>query len=99
MVRDGVRETYDGPLALALTVFNVTKDDIRVGMPAVDEEVWPSPAQKKKNAPDPTKLIPFSNFIRSGVLPMTEVVGPIFDEVNEEYGTNVEPYSSSSGAS
>ncbi len=93
MVRDGVRETYDGPLALALdyTVFNVTKDDIRVRMSAVDEEVWPSPAQKKKNAPDPSKIIPFSDFIRSGVLPMTEIVQPMFDEINEKYGTKIKP--------
>ena len=60
-------------------------------MSAVDEEVWPSPAQRKKIAPDPTKLIPFSDFIRAGVLPMTEIVQPIFDEVNEKHGTNIEP--------
>ena len=51
-VRERVRKTYSGPLALALDymVFNVTKDDdIRVRMSAIDEEVWPSPALKKKN--------------------------------------------------
>jgi len=56
-VRTRVRKTYDGPLALALDymVFNVTKDDIRVRMSAIDEAVWPSPALKKKNPPDFTK--------------------------------------------
>jgi hypothetical protein len=72
-------------------VFNVTKADIRVRMSAIDEEVWPSPALKKKVAPDSSKLIPFSEFIKSGALALTEVVGPIFDEVNEKYGTKVEP--------
>ena len=92
-VRDGVRETYDGSLALALDymVFNVTKDDIRVRTSAIDEEVWPSPAQKKKNAPDPSKIIPFSDFIRGGALPMTEIVQPMFDEINEKYGTEIKP--------
>jgi ribonuclease Z len=88
-----VRKTYDGPLSLALDymVWNVTKDDIRVRMSAVDEEVWPSPALKKKNPPDQSKMIPFSDFTKSGALPLLEVVGPIFDEVNEKYGTKVEP--------
>ncbi len=47
--------------------------------------------QAPPDPPDTTKLIPFSDFIRSGVLPMTEIVGPIFDEINEKYGTNVKP--------
>ncbi len=93
VVREGVRETYDGPIALAMDymVFNVTKDDIRVRMSAIDEEVWPSPAQKKKNAPDSSKMIPFSDFVRSGVMPMTEIVQPMFDEINEKYGTDIKP--------
>jgi ribonuclease Z len=92
-VRERIRKTYSGPLALALDymVFNVTKDDIRVRMSAIDEEVWPSPALKQKNPPDTSKLIPFSEFTKSGALPLPEVVGPIFDEINEKYGTKVEP--------
>ncbi len=92
-VRDRVRKTYDGPLDLALDymVWNVTKDDIRVRMSAVDEEVWPSPPLKKKIAPDTGSAIAFSKFTISGALPLTEVVQPIFDEVNEKYGTKVEP--------
>ncbi len=92
-VRRRVRKTYDGPLALALDymVFNVNKDEIRVRMSAIDEEVWPSPALKTKNAPDTSKAIPFSDFTRSGALGLPEIVGPIFDEINEKYGTHVEP--------
>jgi ribonuclease Z len=92
-VRRRTRKTYDGPLALALDymVFNVTKDDIRVRMSAIDEEIWPSPALKKKNPPDTSKAIPFSDFTRSGAMGLPEIVGPIFDEINEKYGTNVEP--------
>ena len=92
-ILEEVRQTYDGPFELAVDymVFNVTKDDIRVRMSAIDEEVWPSPALKEKVAPDGSKMIPFSDFTKSGALPLLEVVGPIFDEVNEKYGTKVEP--------
>jgi ribonuclease Z len=92
-VRERIRKTYSGPLALALDymVFNVTKADIRVRMSAIDEEVWPSPAVREKLAPDSSKLIPFSDFTKSGALPFPEVVGPIFDEINEKYGTEIEP--------
>ncbi len=42
-IMDGVRKTYDGPLALArdLMVINVTKDEIIVRMAVVDEYVLP----------------------------------------------------------
>ena len=30
-------------------------------------------------------------FTKSGALPLPEIVGPIFDEINEKYGTNIEP--------
>jgi ribonuclease Z len=88
-----VRKTYDGPLALALDymVFNVTKDDVSVRMSAVDDEIWPSPAMRKKNAPDTSKAIPFSDFTKSGVVPLPEVVKPIYEEINETYGTDYEP--------
>jgi ribonuclease Z len=47
-IMDGVRKTYDGPLALArdLMVINVTKDDIVVRMATVDEYVLPSDVTK-----------------------------------------------------
>ena len=92
-VRRRLRKTYDGPVALALDymVFNVSKDDIRVRMSAIDDEVWPSPALKKKIAPDTAKAVPFSDFVRSGAMGLPEVVGPIFDEINEKYGTHAKP--------
>ena len=92
-VRDRVRKTYDGPLALALDymVFNVTKEGMRVRMSAVDEEVWPSPALMTKISPDTGSSIAFSEFTISGALGFPEVTQPIFDEINEMYGTDVEP--------
>jgi len=92
-VRERVRKTYGGPLDLALDymVWNITKDDIRVRMSAVDEEIWPSPPTQKKIAPDTGSAIAFSEFTISGALPFTEVVQPLFDEINEMYGTDVKP--------
>jgi ribonuclease Z len=92
-VRDRVRKTYDGPLALATDymVFNVTKDDITVRMSAIDEEIWPSPPLKEKISPDFTDAVPFSDFTLSGVLAWPEIVVPIYEEINEIYGTDFEP--------
>lgn len=47
-IMDGVRKTYDGPLALArdLMVINVTKDIIKVRMATVDEYVLPPDVTK-----------------------------------------------------
>ena len=53
-IMDGVRKTYDGPLALArdLMVINVTKDDITVRMAIVDDYVLPSDVSEAyKKAP------------------------------------------------
>jgi ribonuclease Z len=88
-----VRKTYDGPLSLAVDymVWNVTKKEIRVRMSAIDEEIWPSPAIRKKNPPDFTKAVPISDFTKSGALGFPEVVGPIYDEINEIYGTDLKP--------
>ena len=57
--------------------------------------MWPSVSvlspMRPKNAPDPTKMIPMSDFITSGAEPFPEIVKPIWDEINEIYGTDYEP--------
>jgi ribonuclease Z len=92
-VRDRVRKTYDGPLSLALDymVWNVTRDGIRVRMAVKDEEVWPSPALREKISPDFRNSIAISEFTLSGREAFPEVVGPIYEEINEIYGTNYKP--------
>ena len=72
-------------------VWNVTKDDIKVRMAAKDEEVWPSPPLKTKIAPDIRGSIPFSKFTLSGREAYPEVEKPIYEEINEKYGTDFEP--------
>jgi ribonuclease Z len=88
-----VWRTYGGPLSLALDymVWDVTKDDIRVRMAAIDEEVWSSPALKKKLPPDSSKAVPISDFTKSGFKKYPEVLLSIWDEIHDRYGTDLKP--------
>ncbi|MCP4784631.1 MAG: hypothetical protein GY903_21240 [Fuerstiella sp.] len=51
-INDRIRSTYDGPLSLAIDymVWNITKDDIRVRMAKVDEDVWPPRSHREATA-------------------------------------------------
>jgi ribonuclease Z len=85
-----VRRTYDGPLALATDymVFNVTKDDIRVRMAAVDTDIWPTDSTRPKKR-DPRAGDTFSEFTNGGKEPMSELIKQIYVDFNERNGTNV----------
>ena len=87
-INDRIRSTYDGPLSLSIDymVWNITKDEIRVRMAIVDEDVWPPPATEKPQAPDATKRIPYSAEISGGRLDMKKVLQPTYDEINKQYG-------------
>jgi len=89
-ILDGIRETYDGPLSLAedYMVWNITKEDIRVRLAKVDEDVWPPPATEKPQLPDPKTRIPYSDMISGGRLDVKEVIQPTYDAINKEYGLN-----------
>ncbi len=89
-IHDGIRTTYDGPLSLAedYMVWNITKDDIRVRMARVDEDVWPPPATEKPQLPDPSERIPYSDMIDGGRWDVKDVIQPVYDKINEEYGIN-----------
>jgi ribonuclease Z len=87
-INDRIRTTYDGPLSLSedYMVWNITKDDIRVRMAIVDEDVWPPPASGKPQVPDPSQRIPYSKMIAEGRYDMKDVIQPTYDKVNKEYG-------------
>ena len=89
-INDRIRTTYDGPLSLAedYMVWNITKDDIRVRLAIVDEDVWPPPATEKPQAPDPSLRIPYSVEIAGGRLDVHDVIQPTYDAINKEYGLN-----------
>ena len=87
-INDRIRTTYDGPLSLSTDymVWNITKDDIRVRMAVVDEDVWPPPPTEKAQVPDPSLRIPYSDMISDGKYDMKEIIQPIYDEINKKYG-------------
>lgn len=89
-----VRKTYDGPLALATDymVFNVTEDDIKVRMAAIDEDIYPQPAASgPKLPPDPSQKVGFSDYLSEGRVVFKDVVIELYDRFNKEYGSNEEP--------
>jgi ribonuclease Z len=89
-----IRQTYDGPLALATDymVFNVTRDDIRVRMAAIDEDIYPQPAASgPKLPPDASKRVGFTKFISDGRVIFKDVLSEIYDRVNKEYGSDEQP--------
>ena len=89
-INDRIRTTYDGPLSLSVDymVWNITKDDIRVRMAVVDEDVWPPPPSKEPLVPDPSLMIPYSDMIVGGKSDMKDVIQPIYDATNKKYGIN-----------
>jgi ribonuclease Z len=90
-VLSDVRLTYDGPLALSVDymVFNVTKDDIRVRMAVIDEDIYPQPsASGPKLPPDPSKRIGMSDTLMKGRVVFADVLKDLYDRVNKEYGSN-----------
>jgi len=92
VLRD-IRRTYDGPLALALDymVFNVTKDDVRVRMAAVDEDIWPQPSTITLVPPDPKlRRTAMSDFVKSGRVVHKDLLEEIYAEINEQFGSNAQ---------
>jgi len=84
-----VRMTYDGPVVFAQDnmAINVTRDAIRVREASIDEDIYAEdPLREKESPPQPDA--PFSKFIADGIERFPEVVGPMWDDVNEQFGTD-----------
>ncbi len=88
-----IRQTYDGPVELAsdYMVFNVTKDDIRVRMAAIDEDIWPQPSIYPKESADPKERVGFSKYIFDGRVVFDDVIKLYYDQTNEMFDTEFEP--------
>ena len=88
-----VRSTYDGPFELSVDymVFNVTKDDIRVRMAAVDEDIWPLPSVYPPKSADPSQRVGFSDYIKGGRVVYEDVIKQYYDETNKQFGTSFAP--------
>ncbi len=63
-IMDEIRQTYDGPVDLAIDymVWNVTKDEIRTRMAAIDEAIWPQPSIYPPAAADPKETFGISDW-------------------------------------
>jgi ribonuclease Z len=88
-----IRQTYDGPVELATDymVFNITKDDIRVRMAAVEESVWPQPSISAKLDADPSQRVGFTKYLLDGRVVFEDVIKFYYDQTNEMFGTDFEP--------
>jgi len=88
-----IRQTYDGPVELAVDymVFNVTKDDIKVRMAVVDEDIWPLPSITETLAADPSRRVGFTDFLVGGRVVFADVIKFYYDQTNEMFGTDFEP--------
>ena len=88
-----IRKTYDGPLELAVDymVFNVTKDDIKVRMSSINEDIWPLPSVTEKLPADPKKRIGFSDYIFGGRVVYKDVIKFYYDQTNKMFGTDYKP--------
>ncbi|WP_422040662.1 guanitoxin biosynthesis MBL fold metallo-hydrolase GntH [Roseibium sp.] len=84
-----IRKVYDGPLAMAqdYMVFNITKDDIRVRMAVIDEDIWPSAPTRQKVAEEKGSET-LSKFVLSGDFFMEELLTDIWNEANKAYGSD-----------
>ena len=90
VLRD-IRKTYDGELALAVDymVFNVTKQDIKVRMAAIDEDIWPQPSNIPLVPPDPSiRRTALSTMMLEGRIVHRDVLEEVYKEVNEKFGSN-----------
>ena len=86
-----IRKTYDGPLALAedYMVFNVTKDDIKVRMAAIEEAVWPQPSTIPLVPPDPAlRRTALSPAMLDGRVVHRDVLQAVYDDINRRFGSN-----------
>jgi len=90
-VLEEIRQTYDGPVALSVDymVFNVTKDDIKVRMCAIDEDIWPLPSITEKLPADPNDKIGFSDYITGGRVVYKDVIKFYYEQTNKMFGTNI----------
>ena len=72
-------------------VFNITKDDIKVRMAAIDEDIWPQPSTIPLVPPDPNLArTTVSDFTREGRVVHTDILKEIYAEINENFGSNAQ---------
>lgn len=68
-------------------VFNVTKDNIKVRMSSINEDIWPLPSITEKRAANPNDRGGFTPFLLDGRMVYDDVLKFYYDQANEMIGT------------
>ncbi len=85
------RDSQQTREAIDYMVFNVTKDDIRVRMAAIDEAIWPQPSVTETLPADPKDRVGFSDYITAGRVVFEDVIKFYYDQTNKMFGTDYKP--------
>ena len=87
-VREGIRETYDGPLSMAvdMMVWNVTKDKITERMAVSPDRAWAVPGPTRQAPPEKGRPDVMSDFIKAGEWgPGFNAQNRMLDEYSERF--------------
>ena len=89
-IYDGVRETYDGPLSLAVDnmVWNITEDEITVRMSVSPDQAWAVPGPNPMPGPVAGVPDPLSDFIKEGAWDVSDALAPMVNEFKSDHGLN-----------
>ena len=70
-------------------VFNITKDESKVRMAAVEEAIWPQPSTIPLVPPDPKlRRTALSKKMREGRVVHRDVLQEVYDDINKRFGSN-----------
>ena len=87
-VREGIRETYDGPLSLAvdMMVWNITRDKITERMAVSPDRAWAVPGPTRQPPPEKGRPDVMSDFIKAGEWgPGFNAQNPMLDEYSKQF--------------
>jgi len=87
-VRAGVRETYDGPLSIAVDMmtWNITKDKVVERMAVSPDRAWAVPGPSRQPPPEKGRPNPMSDFINDGEWgPGFNAQNKMLDEYSKKY--------------
>ena len=87
-LREGIRETYDGPLSIAtdMMVWNITKDQVVERMAVSPDRALGVPGPTRQPPPEKGRPSPMSDFIAGGEW------GPGFNAQNEMLDEHMKKY-------
>jgi ribonuclease Z len=87
-IYEGVRETYDGPLTLAVDnmVWNVTKDKIVERMTISPDQAWAVPGSKRPPSPEKGMPDPMTDVIKAGAWDVKDAQGAMIEAFKEKSG-------------